>query len=97
MEEILFKLLESSPKLIFFTIFLGLPTVLGTVIYFLWKKIGQLEKQAITERKAHKKELKELNEKHDNAMEKERGYIRERDSESMEILAALKAYISKSK
>lgn len=54
LEELLYKLLEQTPVII----------VLGVGIYHFVKKIDQKEKEAIAERKAHKKELRELVDRH---------------------------------
>ncbi len=89
MEVILFNLLEQSPVIIFVTIFLGLPIVLCVVIYFMWKLLRKEEKQAITERKAHKKELKELNESKEIELKDFQKILREQDSENRETLQTL--------
>jgi len=87
MDEILFSLLEQTPVVI----------ALGLGCYALWKKIAEKEKAAIAERKAHKKEIKELNEAHTQAMQELNDYIRERDAENIEVLESIKAYITKPK
>ena len=85
MQEILFSLLEQSPMLVFAVFFFGLPAVLSVVIYFLYKKLlgtetkaevaAELaEAEAKAERKAHKKELKLLNEKHENKVDELNSY-----------------------
>ena len=87
MEQILFSLLEQTPVVI----------ALGLGCYALWKKISDKEKEAVSERKAHKKEIKELNEAHALAMKELNDYIRERDAENIEVLESIKAYITKPK
>jgi len=89
MEVILFNLLEQSPVIIFVTIFLGLPIVLCVVIYFMWKLLRKEEKQAMAERKAHKKELKELNESKEIELKDFQKILREQDSENRETLQTL--------
>ena len=89
MEVILFNLLEKSPVIIFVTIFLGLPIVLGVVIYFIWKLLRKEEKQSISERKAHKKELKELNESKETELKDFLKILREQDEENRETLQKL--------
>jgi hypothetical protein len=47
------------------------------------------------ERKAHKKELKELNESYSKKLEEKEQYIRERDSENVEVLTKLEIHLNK--
>ncbi len=87
MEELINELLKQSPLVILM--------VVG--YYVMLKEKRALKKEAIAERKAHKKEIKELNEASALAIEKERDYIRERDKENLETLEAFRVHLLKEK
>ena len=76
MDELLFKLLEQTPVII----------VLSVCLYAIWNKLGQKEKEAIAERKAHKKELQNLNDKQAEELKELNQYIRENEKLQLEAL-----------
>ena len=76
MEQILFKLLEQTPVII----------VLSICLYAIWNKLTQKEKEAISERKAHKKELQNLNDKQAEELKELNQYIRENEKLQLEAL-----------
>ena len=76
MDQILFKLLEQTPVII----------VLSFSLYAIWNKLTQKEKEAISERKAHKKELQNLNDKQAEELKELNQYIRENEKLQLEAL-----------
>ena len=76
MDELLFKLLEQTPVII----------VLSVCLYAIWNKLGQKEKEAIAERKTHKKELQNLNDKQAEELKELNQYIRENEKLQLEAL-----------
>ncbi len=76
MDELLFKLLEQTPVII----------VLSVCLYAIWNKLGQKEKEAISERKTHKKELQNLNDKQAEELKELNQYIRENEKLQLEAL-----------
>ena len=76
MEEILFKLLEQTPTII----------ALSLGIYVLWKDKKETKKETIAERKASRKELKDVKDAHALELKLLNTYIRERDLETLEAL-----------
>ena len=69
MDQILYKLLEQTPVII----------VLSLSLYAIWNKLTQKEKEAISERKSHKKELQSLNDKHAQELKELNQYVREHE------------------
>lgn len=84
MEQILFKLLEQTPVII----------ALSLGIFVLWKDKQATKKEVIAERKASRKELKDV--KDDQALELKElnDYIRQRDLETMEALEDVVSAVS---
>ncbi len=76
MEEILFKLLEQTPTII----------ALSLGIFVLWKDKKETKKETISERKASRKELKDVKDTHALELKELNQYIRERDLETLEAL-----------
>ena len=76
MDQILFKLLEQTPVII----------VLSFSLYAIWNKLTQKEKEAIAERKAHKKDIQILNDKQAEELKELNQYIREHEKEQLEAL-----------
>ena len=76
MDELLFKLLEQTPVII----------VLSVCLYAIWNKLGQKEKESISERKTHKKELQNLNDKQAEELKELNQYIRENEKLQLEAL-----------
>lgn len=76
MEQILFKLLEQTPVIV----------VLSISLYAIWNKLTKKEKESISERKIHKKELKELNDRQEEELKELNEYIREHTKEYLEAL-----------
>jgi len=79
MDELLFKLLEQTPVII----------VLSISLYALWNKLSNKEKEAIQERKIHRKEIKELNERQATETKELNEYIREHEKGHLEALDKL--------
>lgn len=76
MDQILFKLLEQTPVII----------VLSFSLYAIWNKLSQKEKEAIAERKAHKKDIQILNDKQAEELKELNQYIREHEKGHLEAL-----------
>ena len=76
MDQILFKLLEQTPVII----------VLSFSLYAIWNKLNQKEKEAIAERKAHKKDIQILNDKQAEELKELNQYIREHEKGHLEAL-----------
>tara|TARA_R110002126_G_scaffold290932_1_gene449600 strand:+ start:862 stop:1122 length:261 start_codon:yes stop_codon:yes gene_type:complete len=76
MDQILFKLLEQTPVII----------VLSFSLYAIWNKLSQKEKEAIAERKAHKKDIQILNDKQAEELKELNQYIRENEKLQLEAL-----------
>ena len=76
MEEILFKLLEQTPTII----------ALSLGIFVLWKDKQATKKETIVERKASRKELKDVKEAQALELKELNDYIRQRDLETLEAL-----------
>tara|TARA_R110000851_G_scaffold214831_1_gene367524 strand:- start:404 stop:664 length:261 start_codon:yes stop_codon:yes gene_type:complete len=76
MDQILFKLLEQTPVII----------VLSFSLYAIWNKLTQKEKEAIAERKAHKKDIQILNDKQAEELKELNQYIRENEKLQLEAL-----------
>lgn len=85
--ELLFELAKQSPTIL----------LLGLAVYEFRRRemvaVEKLEK----ERKAMRKEMKELNEHHDSKLEKERNYTREQAEQALETLEAFKVHLLKDK
>jgi shikimate kinase len=79
MDELLFKLLEQTPVII----------VLSISLYALWNKLSNKEKEAIQDRKIHRKEIKELNERQATETKELNEYIREHEKGHLEALDKL--------
>ncbi len=79
MDQILYKLLEQTPVII----------VLSICLYAIWNKLTQKEKEAIAERKANKKELQNLNDKHAQELKELNQYVREHEKGHLEALDKL--------
>lgn len=85
MEQILFKLLEQTPVII----------VLSISLYSIWNKLTHKDKEAIVERKTHKKEIQQLNEKHAQELKELNQYVREHEVGHLEALDKLSDAIKK--
>ena len=85
MDQILYKLLEQTPVII----------VLSLSLYAIWNKLSQKEKEAISERKTHKKELQQLNEKHAQELKELNQYVREHEKGHLEALDKLSDVLKK--
>ena len=79
MDELLFKLLEQTPVII----------VLSISLYALWNKLSNKEKEAIQERKIHRKEIKELNDKQATEIRELNAYVREHENGHLQALDKL--------
>ena len=79
MEQLLFKLLEQTPVII----------VLGLGIWDYRNKLNAKDKEAISERKIHRKELKETNDKHAQELKDLNAYVREHEKGHLEALDKL--------
>jgi len=84
MEQILFKLLEQTPVII----------ALSLGIFVLWKDKQATKKETITERKASRKELKDVKEAQALELKELNDYIRQRDLETMEALEDVVSAVS---
>lgn len=76
MEQILFKLLEQTPVII----------ALSLGIFVLWKDKQATKRDIIAERRAGRKELKDVKEDHALELKELNDYIRQRDLENLEAL-----------
>lgn len=85
MDQILYKLLEQTPVII----------VLSISLYSIWNKLTQKEKEAISERKTHKKELQQLNERHAQELKELNQYVREHEKGHLEALDKLSDALKK--
>tara|TARA_R110000824_G_scaffold151247_1_gene322198 strand:+ start:126 stop:392 length:267 start_codon:yes stop_codon:yes gene_type:complete len=79
MDEIFFKLLEQTPVII----------VLGLGIWDYRSKLNAKDKEAFCERKTHRKELKETNDKHAQELKDLNAYVREHEKGHLEALDKL--------
>ncbi len=76
MTQIFFKHLKQTPVNI----------VISNCLYAIWNKLTQKEKEAISERKTHKKELQSLNDKQAEELKELNHYIRENEKLQLEAL-----------
>ena len=85
MDQILYKLLEQTPVII----------VLSLSLYAIWNKLSQKEKEAIAERKSHKKELQSLNDKQAEELKELNQYVREHEKGHLQALDKLSDALQK--
>jgi len=85
MEELIKRLLDSADVIV----------VMGVVIGVMFRMLSLEKKNALSERKSHKKELKELNESNAKELKEKEQYIRERDLENIEVLTKIEAHLNK--
>lgn len=79
MEQLVFKLLEQTPVII----------VLGLGIWDYRNKLGTKDKEALSERKIHRKEIKEINDYHAQELKDLNAYVREHEKGHLEALDKL--------
>ena len=79
MEELIYKLLEQTPVVI----------ALGVGIYATWKEKKQAFESAEKERKAHRKEIKDLQQLHSQELKELNALVRQHEKEHLEAIDSL--------